>query len=84
MRAPELSTATWRKSSHSTKTNCVEVALLPETATWRKSSRSSSQANCVEVTVAGRAVGVRDSKNATGPVLVFDETPWTTFLTALR
>lgn len=85
MRTPDLSTVTWRKSSRSTaQANCVEVAFLPDTTTWRKSSRSTNNANCVEVAVADRAVGVRDSKNATGPVLVFNEAPWATFLTTLR
>ena len=43
---------------------------------WRKSSYSSDAANCVEVAFDGPAVGVRDSKNADGPVLVFPESAW--------
>jgi hypothetical protein len=39
-------------------------------ARWLKSSRSSNVANCLEVAFAGRAVGLRDSKCAAGPVLV--------------
>jgi hypothetical protein len=39
------------------------------TGRWRKSSRSTN-ANCVEVAFAGRAVGLRDSKCAVGSVLV--------------
>jgi hypothetical protein len=34
---------------------------------WRKSSRSAQDTNCVELAHTGNAV--RDSKNATGPVL---------------
>lgn len=71
------STARWRKSSYSSDTsNCVEVAFLG----WRKSSRSTDQANCVEVAFAGPAVGVRDSKNAGGPLLTFPEQEWAAFL----
>lgn len=54
------------------------------TARWRKSSRSSAQANCVEVAFAGRAVGVRDSKNADGPLLAFPGQEWAAFLRVSR
>jgi hypothetical protein len=54
-------------------------AMFTSTA-WRKSSRSSDQANCVEVAFAGPAVGVRDSKNAGGPLLTFPEQEWAAFL----
>jgi uncharacterized protein DUF397 len=38
---------------------------------WRKSSYSGTQENCVEVAFTASGVGIRDSKNATGPVLTF-------------
>jgi len=53
------------------------------TATWRRSSRSSDTANCVEVAVAGFAVGVRDSKDPDGPALVLPTTAWTHFVAAI-
>ena len=78
MFALDLSGARWRKSSRSSDTaNCVEIAFLP--CGWRKSSRSTSNANCVEVAFAEAAVGVRDSKNTSGPVLAFPEDTWTAF-----
>jgi hypothetical protein len=48
---------------------------------WIKSSWSLSNGDCVEVAVpaAGR-VAVRDSKNASGPVLSFTAGEWKTFL----
>ena len=55
--------------------------------TWRVSSRSNSGGgNCVEVGAlvngSGR-VAVRDSKDRTGPALVFPRTAWTAFLATL-
>jgi len=50
--------------------------------TWRKSSRSNGNggANCVEFAVADRTIGVRDSKDSTGPVLEFTPVDWTSFV----
>lgn len=78
----DLSTATWRKSSRSNdQGDCVEVA----DATWRKSSRSNDQGNCVEVADGlGGVVGVRDSKDPAGPVLVISPTSWSAFITATK
>ena len=52
-------------------------------ARWRTSSRSSTNGGvCVEVAdnLAG-VVGVRDSKDPTGPALTFTPTAWRAFLT---
>ncbi|MEU2103705.1 DUF397 domain-containing protein [Nocardia sp. NPDC019255] len=49
-------------------------------ATWFKSSYSSASRDCVEVAfLSESSVGVRDSKNPTGPVLVFRPTEWDSF-----
>lgn len=52
--------------------------------TWRKSSRSSTQANCVEIAMDGRAVAARDSKAPEGGALVFTAARWGDFLRSLR
>ena len=51
---------------------------------WRKSSHSFSNGNCVEVGQDGEDVGMRDSKDPDGPVLVFGPVAWTAFLEGLR
>ncbi|MEU0504351.1 DUF397 domain-containing protein [Nocardia sp. NPDC005998] len=49
-------------------------------ARWFKSSRSGGNDNCVEVAfLDGDMVGVRDSKNPTGPALVFTPGEWQAF-----
>ncbi|MFV2020527.1 DUF397 domain-containing protein [Micromonospora sp. LOL_023] len=54
-------------------------------ATWRKSSRSNSAGDCVEVAegLAG-VIGVRDSKDPTGPALTISPTNWSAFITATK
>ncbi|WP_159838968.1 DUF397 domain-containing protein [Nocardia sp. CY41] len=48
--------------------------------TWFKSSYSSAEKDCVEVAFLGEGcVGVRDSKNPTGPALVFTPREWDSF-----
>lgn len=52
---------------------------------WRKSSRSSGGGNCVEVAFAPNGtVGVRDSKNPTGAVLMFTAAEWDAFTGGVR
>lgn len=43
---------------------------------WRKSSYSDATGECVEVALVAAVVGVRDSKNTAGPVLVLDHAGW--------
>jgi hypothetical protein len=47
---------------------------------WYKSSRSAGANNCVEVAHGSGWTAVRDSKNKTGPVLVFTDDAWDTFI----
>jgi len=48
-------------------------------ATWRKSSHSMSN-GCVEVAFVDGQIGVRDSKDRQGPMLVFTANEWEAFL----
>lgn len=53
--------------------------------TWRKSEKSGpSGGNCVEVAALSSGVVVRDSKNPSGPVLLFSLDAWRSFLGSLR
>ena len=53
------------------------------TAAWRKSIMSDS-GGCVEVARSGEHIGVPDTKDRTGPILVFNHTEWTAFLAGVR
>ncbi len=53
-------------------------------AAWHKSSRSSGNGNCVEVAILDDAVAVRDTKDRSGPVLVFTPAEWSAFVTGAK
>jgi len=55
-------------------------------AEWRKSTKSQGgSANCVEVArnLPG-AIAVRDSKNRTGPALIFTPDEWAAFIGGVK
>lgn len=55
-------------------------------AVWRKSTRSDNGgASCVEVAknLPG-IIGVRDSKDRSGPVLTFDPSVWAAFVDSVK
>lgn len=52
-------------------------------AAWRKSTRSQTS-NCVEVASLPATVALRDSKDKSGPVLLFDHGEWRNFLATTK
>jgi hypothetical protein len=52
-------------------------------AVWHKSARSGD-VGCVEIATVERVVGVRDSKDRQGPILVFRFDEWNAFLAGVR
>lgn len=50
---------------------------------WRTSSYSGGNGECVEVAALGGVVGVRDSKDPTGPVLLVAPGAFTAFVRAV-
>jgi hypothetical protein len=68
MPTPDLSRATWRKSSYSNGAggSCVEIAVLTPTAD------------------DNHAIAVRDSKDPHGPALTFTARRWRDFTAAIK
>ncbi|WP_410813101.1 DUF397 domain-containing protein [Micromonospora sp. 067-2] len=61
-------------------TPTISAALAA--AVWRKSSRSGDEGACVEMAAIPRLVAVRDSKDPTGPALLFPPAAWVAFAQA--
>jgi hypothetical protein len=57
-----------------------------DAAVWKKSSRSNGNGgnNCVEVAFLDTDVAVRDSKNRSGPALIFNAAEWTAFVNSAK
>ncbi|MBF6065829.1 DUF397 domain-containing protein [Nocardia terpenica] len=52
---------------------------------WFKSTYSKESLECVEVAfLSPNAIGVRDSKDPTGPALTFTAAEWDSFTATLR
>ncbi len=47
---------------------------------WRKALSSIGNGACLEVTSVNGMIAVRDSKNPTGPVLMYTPAEWRAFL----
>lgn len=53
-------------------------------AVWRKSTRSQSNGACVEWADLNDAVAVRDSKDPSGPALIFTRGEWRAFVEGVK
>ncbi|HVF14304.1 MAG TPA: DUF397 domain-containing protein [Acidimicrobiales bacterium] len=51
---------------------------------FRVSSFTASGTSCVAVAMGDGLIGVRDSKNPDGPVLLFNDKEWRAFLNGVK
>jgi hypothetical protein len=58
--------------------------VIPKDTMWRKASRSVGQGACVEVGSFPGHTATRDSKNSSGPTLVFGGGEWAVFLESVK
>ncbi|MEH0419796.1 DUF397 domain-containing protein [Streptomyces sp. B21-083] len=89
MRAIDLSSVTWRKSSYSNSEGgaCIEVSDdLLSAAAWRKSSYSNQDGGaCVEFADnLPSIVPVRDSKDPARGALLIEAGAWSAFVGAVK
>ncbi|WP_017593121.1 DUF397 domain-containing protein [Nocardiopsis potens] len=52
--------------------------------TWRKSSRSQVRGDCVEASLKGPVVSIRDSRNPGQPPVALSREAWVALLASLR
>jgi hypothetical protein len=82
MNSPDLSRVAWRKSSYSgANGSCVEVAPVPGAALDGTALDSSTLRS---VGSPPGMIAVRDSKNRSGPALVFSARQWRTFAAGVK
>ena len=58
-------------------------AVAQSKAIWRKSTFSGLN-GCVEIAVLDGQIGVRDSKDRNGPILLFTHIEWNSFLNGVK
>jgi len=59
----------------------LETLTITAVSPWTKSSLSHANGNCVEIAnLSDGQVGMRDSKDVTGPALGFPSEEWKAFL----
>lgn len=57
----------------------------PTSQVWRKSSYSGASGGCVEIAkISLNSIAVRDSKDMSGPQLLFSSTEWKRFTFRIR
>ncbi|MCO8270714.1 DUF397 domain-containing protein [Actinoplanes sp. TRM 88003] len=61
-------------------------AAVLTAAVWKKASRSNGNGgnNCVEVAFLDQGVAVRDSKDRSGPALMFTPAEWSAFVDSAK
>jgi hypothetical protein len=65
-----------------TEQQAAAIDLSP--VIWRKSSRTQANGQCVELADLAENVAVRDSKDPSGPVLLFGSADWGSFLESIK
>ncbi|MEU5421885.1 DUF397 domain-containing protein [Streptomyces sp. NPDC020667] len=59
-------------------------SIAPGSHTWITSSYSNAGQNCVQVADLITRIGIRDSKQQTGPTALVPTDTWATFIHSLR
>ena len=67
-----------------TKTTIRASDVAPEAAWFKSSYSNDTGGSCVEIAPLAGQVGIRDSKDKTGPALVVPTAAWSSFVGLVR
>nr|WP_199809494.1 DUF397 domain-containing protein [Streptomyces sp. NRRL S-920] len=62
----------------------MALDVAPESAWFKSSYSNDTGGNCVEIASLTEQVGIRDSKDKTGPALVVPADAWSSFVSLVR
>ncbi|MFF2852457.1 DUF397 domain-containing protein [Streptomyces sp. NPDC058001] len=65
-------------------TNITALEVAPECAWFKSSYSNDTGGSCVEVADLSARVGIRDSKDKSGPALVVPAVAWSSFVGLVR
>jgi uncharacterized protein DUF397 len=84
LRAADLLARRLARAGRTTKDGDSPVKVDLSRADWRRSSHCDNSGSCVEVAFVDGAVALRSSDGPDGPIVVYSDDEWRTFIEGVR